>query len=224
MKQVFEDQIQNLVRQKNYPCVAAIAAMATKDYQLETYSGFGTGISNARIAKDLLGFRDEYQRTKSAYLSFFAIFEDMAELSEEEFEAAMWKELSCMTSVEGISQKWDPQFSSDPADKNFCFSLDGTAFFVVGLHPKSSRKSRQFPVPTLVFNVYDQFRELQKHGRYEPMVQVNRKRDIAFQGSANPMAEIHGDDWESIQFSGKANGAEWKCPFHHGMKPSTPAV
>ncbi|MBC7370079.1 MAG: YqcI/YcgG family protein [Bdellovibrionaceae bacterium] len=221
MKHLFEEHIRQLVQQKNYPCVAAIAAMAKNDYQLETYSGFGSGSSCERLAKDLIRFRDEYVRTKSAYLSFFAIFDDAAEMTEEEFESRLWKELSYMSSVEGLSHRWDPEFSDNPEDKNFCFSLDRTAFFVVGMHPKSSRKARQFSVPALVFNVYDQFRELQKHGRYDPMVHLNRKRDIAYQGAANPMAELYGDQWEAIQFSGKNNSEEWKCPFHRGLKPET---
>ena len=221
MNDSFETQIKELILQKNYPCVAAIAALARKDYKLHSYQSFGSGTSSEILAKDLIGFRDEYVKTKSSYLSFFAIFENSLELEmdENEFEARMWKELSYLTSIDGLSHQWDPNFSEDPQDKNFCFSLDETAFFVVGLHPKSSRKSRQFPVPALVFNVYDQFRELQKRGLYEPMVQTNRKRDTAFQGDANPMAVLHGDHWESIQFSGKSNSENWKCPFHHGLKP-----
>jgi FPC/CPF motif-containing protein YcgG len=170
-----------------------------------------------------LAFRDEYNKTKTPYLSFFAVFEGPSEYSEQEFEDRLWKELSYLSSVEGLSKDWDPFFSRNPEDKNFCFSLDGTAFFVVGLHPNSSRKSHRFPKATLIFNVYEQFRELQKTDRYEPMVKQNRRRDVQFQGTSNPMAEMHGDDWESIQFSGKNNPPEWKCPFHHGLKPPVPS-
>ena len=42
----------------------------------------------------------------------------------------------------------------------------------------------------------------------------NRKRDLAFQGSVNPMVEKYAEKWESVQFSGKNNPPEWKCPFH----------
>jgi FPC/CPF motif-containing protein YcgG len=220
MKDVIESSLEKLIQQKNYPCIAAVQSLLKKEYRMEVYQDFGEGVASIRLARDLLAFREEYETSNLPYLSFFAVFDDMREFSEEDFEKRLWQELSYLTSVEGLSQKWDPEFSENPEDKNFCFSLDGTAFFVVGMHPNSSRKGRQFPHPTLVFNVYKQFRELQRTGKYEAMVQLNRKRDQAFQGDANPMAVAHGDTWESIQFSGRNNSEEWKCPFHRGLKKS----
>lgn len=218
MKNAAMDAIQNLILSKNYPCIAAVQSFLKDDYQVRTYQNFGAMAHSADLARDLLAFRQAYQQNKTPFLSFFAVFEGESEFSEEEFEARLWQELSGLAAVEGLSKTWDPHFSSNPEDKNFCFSLDGTAFFVVGLHPNSSRKSRRLPQPTLVFNVYEQFRELQKIGKYDAMVQLNRKRDLAYQGDANPMALAHGDEWESIQFSGRNNSQEWKCPFHHGAK------
>ena len=54
----------------------------------------------------------------------------------------------------------------------------------------------------------------QQRAAYEAMVAKNREREIKFSGDLNPMVEEHGDKWESIQFSGKTNSADWKCPFH----------
>jgi uncharacterized protein len=91
--------------------------------------------------------------------------------------------------------------------------LGGHAFFVVGVHPQSSRLARRFPFTGIVFNVFDQFEQLEREGRYARTSALSRKRDRALQGSANPMVVAHGDKWEGIQFSGKSNPETWKCPF-----------
>ena len=81
----------------------------------------------------------------------------------------------------------------------------------MGLHPRSSRLSRRFPYPAVVFNLYEQFEAL--GAAYEPMVELIRRRDRRFQGSVNPTVERWADKWESIQFSGRENPPDWKCPF-----------
>ena len=52
---------------------------------------------------------------------------------------------------------WDPAVSSNPDDPHFSFSFAGHAFFIIGLHPGSTRLARQFPWPTLVFMPYIAF-------------------------------------------------------------------
>ena len=52
---------------------------------------------------------------------------------------------SCCTRP--TSQPWDPRVSDDPANPHFAFSVGGTAFFVVGLHPQASRIARRTPCP-----------------------------------------------------------------------------
>ncbi len=134
-------------------------------------------------------------------------------MEEVEFERRLWAELSSVVATQKDHSPWDPSFSSDPNDKKFCFSFAGSAFFVVGLHPLSSRKARQFPYPTLVFNLYDQFKALMMEGNYERMTNVNRKRELQYQGGLNPMVVTYGNEWESIQFSGANNPPHWKCPY-----------
>ena len=52
------------------------------------------------------------------------------------------------------------------------------------------------------------------------MIETIRRREIEFQGDVNPMVLQHNDIWESIQFSGKKNDDNWKCPFQF-RKPET---
>lgn len=207
-----QDSIVDLVSQKNYPCIAAIKSFHQDEYQVGTYEGFGSGTSWRSLRQDLHSFLNEIKRTNSPYFTFWATYPTEAVLSEDLFEQKMWNELSCLTSEEMKSSDWGTA-PSHPEEQSFGLHLFGENFFVVGLHPNSSRKSRQFPFPTLIFNIFRQFDVLKKENIYDPMVKANRIRDVKFQGSANPMALLHGEKWESIQFSGKNNSSEWKCPF-----------
>ena len=215
MIELIHEEIANLIKQKNYPCVPAVQSVAQKEYLVEIYGKLGSGQHASLIAKALSNFRRQQIETKSPFLSFWAVFPESKNLTEEEFEVDLWKELSFLAAQSDPALGWDSEFSSDPADPKFCFSFEGEAFFVVGLHPQSSRKARQFPFPTLIFNRYEQFKELMRQGRYETLVKQNRQRDLKFQGSINPMVEKYGEEREAIQFSGKANSSDWKCPFHH---------
>lgn len=213
MQQTILDRMSALLSQKNYPCVAALKSFHSKDFEVGTYQKFGSAEDSFKLATDLTNYAEQYEKTKSPFFTFWATYPNESSMSEEEFENKMWKELSALASHPEFSQTWDPHFSSNPADKNFCFSLGGRAYFVVGLHQNSQRLSRQFEHPVLIFNLYEQFRQLERSGQFDAMVQLNRKRDEKFQGSANPVVVEHGNDWESIQFSGRQNGPEWKCPF-----------
>ena len=214
----FKDQVTKtltqLITKENYPCVAAIQSINKQDFLVHTYKKFGQLHQRPALRNDLLAYLKRFKETRSTYFTFFAAFEDEKHLSEAEFEQNLWNELSSLTSETTRQPDQDPRFSDDPNSQKFCFSLAGHAFFVVGLHPQSSRLSRQFPWPTLIFNVFEQFNQLAAVGKYESMVQLNRARDSRFQESPNPMALKYGEQWESIQFSGKENNSEWKCPFH----------
>ena len=211
-------EIKNLLSQKNYPCVAALQSFHRNDYWLKTYSNFGKVHQRSELRNNLLQYIEEQAKNGSNYFTFWAVFKDMEDLSEEEFEKLLWDELSSLASVETLEQDKDKRFSTNPEEKNFCFSIGGKAFFVVGLHPKSSRISRRFPWPTLIFNLFEQFDNLMKLNLYHPMVKLNRQRDTKFQGDVNPMVEAHDESWETIQFSGKNNPPEGKCPFHFRSK------
>lgn len=203
--------IDGLLDKENYPCVAALSSIKGADYLVGVYSGFGTGEASGALARDLSLFKAVQAATKSPFLSLWAVFDDTAPHTEEEFEGLMWAEISSLSATMPKDTPWDPNFSSDPAEKNFCFSFDGDAYFLVGMHPRGSRLSRRFPLPAVVFNLYAQFEAL--GSAYGPMVELNRRRDRLFQGNLNPTVERWADEWESIQFSGRDNPPDWKCPF-----------
>ncbi|WP_224243173.1 guanitoxin biosynthesis heme-dependent pre-guanitoxin N-hydroxylase GntA [Hyalangium gracile] len=212
--------IGELLGRKNYPCVPALRSYKLEEFLVGLYPGeLGSGASSRALLEDLLYFREQQKQSGSAYMTFWAFFSGQSEFDETAFEERLWREISYVSSHQDPAAGWDVNFSDDPADPRFCPSFGGEAFFIVGMHPNSSRLARRFPFPTVVFNLYDQFEQLSREGRYESTVKTNRARELKFQGSLNPMVEQHGDKWEAIQFSGKDNPAEWKCPFQHGLKP-----
>lgn len=206
--------IVRLAGRKDYPCVAALRAVTAGEYRVGVYSAFGSGESSRALGRDLSLFKAQQAESKSPYLTFWAVFDDASELTEEEFESVMWKELSALSASTPEAGRWDPKFSANPADKDFCFSFEGDAFFLVGMHPRSSRLARRFPFPAVVFNLYEQFEAL--GDGYDPLVRRIRRRDALFSGSVNPVVERWADRWESIQFSGRDNPPDWKCPFRKG--------
>ena len=111
--------------------------------------------------------------------------------------------------------EWDPNVSNDPESPNFSFSIKGKAFYIVGLHPKSSRMARQSPYPTVVFNLHWQFEKLREMGTYKKVKKRIRRRDKKLQGYINPVLKDFGTDTETRQYSGRNVEEDWKCPFIH---------
>ena len=203
-----------LVGQKFYPCVAAVQSVAKKDYVVHEAREFGTGVDRDGIRKAICDYLRSWMKTRSTTYTLWLTYPNDQVTTEDEFEQRMWSQLSNFTSLEEREQDWAPGWSQDPKDPNFTLCIGGQAFFVVGLHPLSSRPARRFPYPAIVLNAFEQFEDLTRQGAYEAMVEKNRQREIRFSGDLNPMVEEHGDKWESIQFSGKTNSSDWKCPFH----------
>ena len=96
---------------------------------------------------------------------------------------------------------------------NFSFSLKEESFFIIALHPASSRPLRRFKYPVLIFNPHIQFEELRGSGKYDKMKYTVRKRDLAYSGSINPMLTDFGEASEVYQYSGREYDHSWQCPL-----------
>jgi FPC/CPF motif-containing protein YcgG len=212
--QIFQ-MICHFMTMKNYPCVAALQSFAQREFLVGIYPSVADLSGAKDLRQDLLYYLQRYRESYSQFLSFWAVFPTVKPMDEDAFEQFLWEELTLLTSEEARPFDRDTRVSDDPKDPSFCLSLGGQAFFVVGMHPNASRISRRFPVPALIFNVFEQFELLEQSGGYETMVKINRARDIRLQKSLNPMVEKYGDHWESIQFSGKVNPNNWRCPFQY---------
>ncbi len=157
---VVSPEIKNFVTQPNYPSIA-LQSYHQDDYQVGIYKKFGTGESWQNLRKDLLFFVKQQKQTSSPYLSFWAVFES-EDFSEADFEAALWIELSMLTTEADRATNWAQSISRESQDPSFRISLSGTDFFVRGLHSQSSHLGRRFAYPTLIFNVFDQTEQIDR--------------------------------------------------------------
>jgi FPC/CPF motif-containing protein YcgG len=154
------------------------------------------------------------RRTWRNYATFLAVFREPRATTEKEFEQLLWRQLQRLNELDREKgHEWDSTVASDPGDPHFSFSFDGQALYVVGMHANSSRLSRQFPWPTLIFNPHEQFERLREDGKWRRMQETIRNRDIALQGNANPMLSDFGDSSESRQYAGRAVEENWRPPF-----------
>lgn len=197
----------------DYPCVGAKSALHTSHYRIGIYGKMGDPDTNLRLAEDLKKYIQETLSTNSNYMTMIAVFDDEID-SEIDFEQKLWEQLQKLHDSDR-SSVWDPAVGNDPESANFSFSFNGSAFFVVGLHPQASRKARKFSRAAMAFNLHHQFEQLREAGLYEKMKKVIRNREIVFDGSINPMLTDHGDGLEAPQYSGRKVDTSWKCPFHH---------
>lgn len=197
-----------------FPCVGAKSALARGTLKVLVCHSLVSAWDDVSIHSQLLEWAFAYRGMSDGLRSLAIVFEGPRDLTEAEFETAMWQRLQSLTDKDDWrGQQLDERVSADPADPHFSLSFGGEAFFVVGLHPNASRPARRFPRPTLVFNLHDQFERLRDEGRYERMRERIIARDVELAGTANPMLTRHGEASEARQYSGRAVGDDWQCPF-----------
>jgi FPC/CPF motif-containing protein YcgG len=204
----------SLVNLPDFPCVGAKSALARGGLSVETAKCITDPRDDLRL-HDRLSRWTRCHRTESKTLrSFAVVFAGPLDLDERGFEAALWARLEALMVIDrarGFAQ--NPRFSADPHEPDFALSFAGAAYFAVGLHPAASRRARRAPAPTIVFNRHDQFALLRKADQYERMREVILARDTQFDGAPNPMIARHGEISEARQYSGRAVGDDWVCPF-----------
>lgn len=202
------------VADATFPCLGAKSAMARGMLRTVVCRSLESAWDDVRIHDELLAWSSAYRKDPAGLRSLAVVFEGPDDLDERGFEAAMWKRLQSLADKDvWRGQPYDSSVSADTEDPHFSLSFGGAAFFVVGLHPQSSRPARRLPRPTLVFNLHDQFDRLRGDGRYEPMRAKIMQRDEALAGTINPMLVRHGEASEARQYSGRVVGADWLCPF-----------
>lgn len=210
---MIKKDFEEFIIQKEHPCIMAQAVFLGKHLDFHVYSQFGSRETAVQILQDIRKYLQSYDEESDMVYSFIAAFKDRKTYTEEEFEQLLWQQLQLIH--EEDNSPWDRDVSEDPEAPNFSFSIGGKAFYMVGLHPNSSRKSRQAPYPAIAFNLHLQFENLRKKGRYEQVKQRIRDREIEQQGSLNPMLQDFNEGSEARQYSGRKVGEEWKCPFLH---------
>jgi FPC/CPF motif-containing protein YcgG len=200
----------------SYPCLAAKGLRRRDDYHLHVYDALGSATASRALATGLGAFaRAAKQLGDDPLTAFVAVFTGPPSMGEREFESQLWIQLQRLHDRDDPTSPWDPTVSNDPGDPRFSFSFGGSALFVIGLHPDSSRLARRFAWPTLVFNPHAQFEGLRRQGHFDRLRDHIRERDVALEGSINPNLADFGDRSEAQQYSGRdTTNGEWRCPFH----------
>jgi FPC/CPF motif-containing protein YcgG len=198
---------------KEFPCIAAKAALARKNVKCIVASHMACPNDDTEILQFLYEFVEEYRISKDFYHSAAIIFAGPEFCNEEEFDYLLWNRLQALQNLDAKKYSYDNRVEANTSSAKFSFSIKEEAFYIIGLHPSSSRQARQFKYPALVFNPHDQFEHLKTTSKYDNMKNAVRKRDIALSGSVNPMLKDFGKASEAFQYSGKKYDESWKCPL-----------
>ncbi|MES1201511.1 MAG: guanitoxin biosynthesis heme-dependent pre-guanitoxin N-hydroxylase GntA [Pseudomonadota bacterium] len=200
------------IRSISFPCVGAKSSLAHGALEVLEAGDIESTRSDHDIHRALLSFGERLNPDELA--SFACLFRPRPVMSELAFERALWARLQALHDIDaehGVG--WAPDVSRDPKALDFSFSVGGVAYFVIGLHPGSSRTARRFGRPALVFNSHEQFERLRQDGRYEKMQATIRDRELAQAGSINPMVADFGRGREAAQYSGRNVEPGWTCPL-----------
>jgi FPC/CPF motif-containing protein YcgG len=215
-----QDELQKMmysyVAEAAFPCVGAKAALAKGTLDVLACNRIDSAWDDLRIHDGLIKFAEAYRDAPALFRSLAVVFEGPEEMTEKEFEAALWNRVQSLSDKDvWRGQEYDSRVSPDPENAHFSLSFGGEAFFIVGLHPNASRPARRFSRPTMVFNLHDQFETLRAEGKYEGLREKIMIRDEALAGNRNPMLSRHGEASEARQYSGRAVGGAWRCPFSY---------
>ena len=206
----FGELLSERIRGPEYPCLGARSVFKRERATVVLHDD----LEAPETARALLEQLREYAATvdpQEGFVSFVAGFRGPEVRDEKHFEEMLWGLLQRLHDVD--EQPWAAEVSADPNDPHFAFSVAGTPFFIVGLHPKASREARRMPLPVLVFNLHEQFESLREEGGFERMRDTIRRRDEELQGSINPMVSDHGETSEARQYSGRKLEKAWEAPF-----------
>ncbi len=201
------------VDKKEFACIAAKAALARQQIQCMVAGHLACPKDDMEILQFIYGFIKEYRTSPDLYHSAAVIFGGPERSNEAQFDEFLWQRLQALSDLDATNFNYDKRVAADPKQSNFSFSLGGEAFYIIGLHSGSSRLTRQFQYPTLVFNPHAQFEQLRQTQKYDNMKAAIRKRDVAYSGSVNPMLQDFGTGSEVFQYSGRQYDAGWECPL-----------
>ncbi|HEY9364718.1 MAG TPA: guanitoxin biosynthesis heme-dependent pre-guanitoxin N-hydroxylase GntA [Chitinophagaceae bacterium] len=212
-KQIIINEYLDYLKNKNFPCIGAKAALAKQQISCMVAGNLACPQDDLIILEFLYDFTDDYRSSTELYHSAVILFKEPANCDEKMFDHLLWQRLQALSDLDATRYCYDKRVSPDPASEHFSFSLKQEAFFIICLHPASSRPARQFHYPAIVFNPHAQFEKLRQAGMYEKLKHSVRKRDIAFSGSINPMLKDYGEASEAYQYSGRQYDETWQCPL-----------
>ena len=206
-------EFSNFILQDGYPCVGAQAAMNGGTFAIGDFGAMGNRDTPVNLAYGISEYLKAMSDAPSDFLTYIAMFPESDFEDESKFETGLWALLTKLHDEDRKHFDWCPGYAKNPAENNFSFCFGRQGFFVVGLHPKSSRKARSFKHVAVAFNLQSQFEALREKGRFDVMRDAIRQREIDFQGTINPMLADLGKGRQAPQYSGRKVDKAWICPF-----------
>jgi FPC/CPF motif-containing protein YcgG len=210
MNEILQQKVREFILD-DHPCVMAQSVFMDDTVEVKDYGTMNSPETISELLADLKVYVDAQDPESKDFNSFIAVFKQDPFSSEIIFEKALWKLLADLW--EEDNSEWDPTTSPDPENPEFSYSLHKTSFYIVGMHPKSSRLARRAPYAMVVFNLHHQFELLRSIHRYDRVRNLIRRRDQKLQGTINPMLEDFGTRSEARQYSGRAVTEHWQCPY-----------
>lgn len=206
-------QLESWIASDDFSCLGARASIRRNAIEHAEPGPLGSQHTTPVLHEALARFVEKSLTDSENFAAFVAIFNGPLNLSEYEFEELMWQQLRDLHVYDSQRYDWCSEVDRDPSSPSFSFSVAGHPFFIVGMHGRSSRISRCFPLPALAFNCHRQFRRLHQSGIYAGLRRRIREREMHLQRSINPNLADYGEDSEAKQYSGRAVEPEWVCRF-----------
>jgi uncharacterized protein YcgI (DUF1989 family) len=203
----------NYIKRPDYPCIGAKAAAKKNLVDILVCDSLDSSDNDLNILSAMYKFISNWKNNKESLQTLAVIFKNPCYLNEKEFEQLLWIRLQGLHNLDSEIFTWDPTVNNDINTPQFSFSLGGFGVFIVGMHPGSSRKARQFECPVLVFNLHEQFEKLREEGVFARMRDKIRENDLKFSGSINPMVHNFGESSEALQYSGRKVPSTFHCEF-----------
>jgi len=208
----YYQEFEDFILENDHPCVMAQTTFKQNSVNFEVFEeSLDSASVTARLFTAIKDYIQSYQFESNDFETLIAAFPNHPQVDERSFERSLWKQLQLLHELD--TKDWDATVSADPDDSKFSFSLNGVSFYIVGMHPNSSRAARKAPFTTLVFNLHWQFEKLRAMNVYNNVRDRIRQRDANKNGSINPMLKDFGKQSEAKQYSGRAVDNSWKCPF-----------
>jgi len=215
-KVLIKETFKQFILVQDHPCVMAQSSMRSHSLEVQTVGDLNQSKTITEILAKLKSYIAEAKLNPGNFASLAISFATPAPPDEITYEKVLWKLLQDIH--EADPKPWDKSVSSDAESEHFSFSIFGEAFYVVGMHPHSSRDARRFPYPVVVFNLHSQFEKLRNMKVYKKTRDRIRQRDRVKNGSVNPMLQDFGSGSEARQYSGREVDESWKCPFQVSKK------
>jgi FPC/CPF motif-containing protein YcgG len=208
-----------------FACLGARAAARQGVLQIVLLGPIDRQDSALKAYEALRGFVSSGMLEAHRFATLVVVFQGSVIPDELDWENAFWRLVQELHHHDAALFDWAADTSSDPESRQFQLSLCGHPFFLIGMHPQSSRISRRAPWPAVAFNSHRNFALLKAEGTFPGLQRRIQSKEILIQGSLNPNLAGFGDAAQSRQYSGRAVEQTWRCPFTAlGERPEHPST